>query len=542
MRKNYFSRNLIAAMMLSVSSVMVSCSGLIDAVIGTEDIPASPQSSPATSPVTITDEGAAINVSSPSDITKALDQLKSNIVAAAAKGEPLKVTVAGSGVAIDAADQKITIPQNNGADVEIAFAAAPTGTASNALVLEASQGAGEIPGDANNALTVTMPPSEGLALTIELPETTVSLKTDGTGAVVYDDVIAKTAKQTIIINEGVTIKEHELVGGNIVVKKGGAIETIAVTIKDSPSLVCLGSWWSGVWFKENGPEPQYEIRNEDESPYVPKNLILRKGAGDYTSLETRCRADEYVDRVTVDEGVTIAYVGDEMNGQYKNIEGKGNNRLHTRAGLSPEGEYFAGFGTNTELVKNFTIANEIHDVEGLYQDVANLVINFVDSETSSKTFTFDNCNFENSKTQFTLSAKKYKAVIHYMALEEGIDPAAPDAWMHVYDETDLNALLEKGVPNKEVGGGEVGGYWTDERLDEDSLEGQDLTFTLNFKNCTIGGEAITKDKVKFPTWGLWAPGNIKFKVIIDGNTYIATSWYGDDDPRNGEVSLEEITE
>ena len=539
MRKNYFSRNLIAAMMLSVSSVMVSCSGLIDAVIGTEDIPASSQSSPTTSPVTITDEGAAINVSSPSDITKALDQLKSNIVAAAAKGEALKVTVAGSGVATGAADQKITIPQNNGADVEIAFAAAPTGTASNALVLEASQGAGEIPGDANNALTVTMPPSEGLALTIELPETTVSLKTDGTGAVVYDDVIAKTAKQTIIINEGVTIKEHELVGGNIVVKKGGAIETLAITCKDNLGLVCLGSWWSGVSFK--GQDPDYDITNEDGSPYVPKYLRIKKGKGEYVCIDTRGPIHEYVEKVTVDEGLTITGLAKEW-GQYKNIEGKGNNRLHTRADLGPEGEYFADFPTNTELVKNFTIANEIHDVEGLYQDVANLVINFVDSETSSKTFTFDNCNFENSKTQFTLSAKKYKAVIHYMALEEGIDPAAPDAWMHVYDETDLNALLEKGVPNKEVGGGEAGGYWTDERLDEDSLEGQDLTFTLNFKNCTIGGEAITKDKVKFPTWGLWAPGNIKFKVIIDGNTYIATSWYGDDDPRNGEVSLEEITE
>ena len=525
--------------MLSVSSVMVSCSGLIDAVIGTEDIPASSQSSPTTSPVTITDEGAAINVSSPSDITKALDQLKSNIVAAAAKGEALKVTVAGSGVATGAADQKITIPQNNGADVEIAFAAAPTGTASNALVLEASQGAGEIPGDANNALTVTMPPSEGLALTIELPETTVSLKTDGTGAVVYDDVIAKTAKQTIIINEGVTIKEHELVGGNIVVKKGGAIETLAITCKDNLGLVCLGSWWSGVSFK--GQDPDYDITNEDGSPYVPKYLRIKKGKGEYVCIDTRGPIHEYVEKVTVDEGLTITGLAKEW-GQYKNIEGKGNNRLHTRADLGPEGEYFADFPTNTELVKNFTIANEIHDVEGLYQDVANLVINFVDSETSSKTFTFDNCNFENSKTQFTLSAKKYKAVIHYMALEEGIDPAAPDAWMHVYDETDLNALLEKGVPNKEVGGGEAGGYWTDERLDEDSLEGQDLTFTLNFKNCTIGGEAITKDKVKFPTWGLWAPGNIKFKVIIDGNTYIATSWYGDDDPRNGEVSLEEITE
>ena len=527
MRKNYFTRSLMAAtMLLSVSSVMVSCDEMLDNP--------SPQVQEAIETI------ATITGTDPSAVTNALKDIVSDetVAAAAAKGEPIKVTVAGSGVSTGAADQTITIPQKNGAAIEINFAAAPTGTESNALVLEASEGAGGYPGDANNNLVVSMPPSEGLAITIELPNTTVTLKTDGTGNVVYKDVIAKTAKSTIIIDKGVTIKEHELVGGNIVVKDGGAIETIAVTIKDSPSLVCLGSWWSGVWFKENGPEPQYEIRNEDESPYVPKNLILRKGAGDYTSLETRCRADEYVDRVTVDEGVTIAYVGDEMNGQYKNIEGKGNNRLHTRAGLSPEGEYFAGFGTNTELVKNFTIANEIHDVEELYQGVANLIVNFVDSETSSKTFTFDNCNFENSKTQFTLSAKKYKAVIHYMALEEGIDPEATDAWMHVYNETDLQALLEKGVPNKEVGRGESGGYWIDKQFVEENLEDLNLTFTLIFKNCKIGGEPIAKDKVKFPDWGLWAP--VKFKVIIDGTAYNATSWYGYNDSRNGEVSLVEI--
>ena len=534
MRKNDSILNRAAGFVLAMAMMagFTSC----DDVIGVFDNPASEVQKGIETIATVTG-------TDPSAVTATLESIVTDeaVAAAAAKGEPIKVTVAGSGVSTDVTDQTITIPQKTGAAVEIAFATAPSGTDSNALVLQASEGAGTLPGDANNNLVVTMPPSEGLAVTIELPQTTVTLKTDGTGAVVYKDVIAKTAKQTIIIDKGVTIKEHELVGGNIVVKDGGAIETLAVTIKDSPSLVCLGSWWSGVWFKENGPEPQYEIRNEDGSFYVPKNLILRKGAGDYTSLETRCPAYEYIERVTVDAGVTIAYVGDDMNGQYKNIEGKGNNRLHTRAGLSPEDEYFAGFGTNTELVKNFTIANEIHDVEELYQGVANLIVNFVDSETSSKTFTFENCKFENSKTQFALSAKKYKAVIHYMALEEGIDPAAPDAWMHVYDETDLNALLEKGVPNKKVGGGEAGGYWTDERLDEDSLEGQDLTFTLNFKNCTIGGEAITKDNVKFPTWGLWAPGNIKFKVIIDGTAYIAEGqWYGEDDPRNGTVELMEM--
>lgn len=534
MRKNYFVSNKVAGFAFAMMMIgFTSCSETLESTS-----PPVPEPVPEPAPEVI-ETIVTITGTDPTAVTNALKDAVTDetVAAAAAKGEPIKVNIEGSGVATKAADQTIAIPQKSGATIELNFASAPTGTESNALVLKASEGADALPGDADNNLVISMPSSEGLAVTVGLPVTTVTLKTDGSGAVAYKDIIAKTAKSTIIIDKGVTIKEHELVGGNIVVKDGGAIETIAVTIKDSPSLVCLGSWWSGIWFKENGPEPQYEIRTEDGGYYVPKNVILKKSGGDYVSLETRCRVDDYIEKATVDEGLTITSLG-----QYKYVEGKGNNRLHTRAFVNEEGEYFADFAENTELISNFTIANEIHDVDGLYQDVANLIVNFVDSETSSKTFTFENCVFENENTQFALSAKKYKTVIHYMALEEGVDPAAPDAWMHVYDETDLNKLLEKGIPNKEVAGGESGGYWIDERLDDDtsSLEGKNLTFNLIFKNCKIGRNAIDKDKVKFPKWGLWAPEGIKFNVIIDETTYVpVTRWYGENDPGNGTIELEE---
>lgn len=479
-----------------------------------------------------------INVTgaNPSDVTAALDAIVTNeaVAAAAAKGEPIKVTVAGSGVSTDATDKTITIPQKSGANIEISFATAPT-TGTNALVLEPNVGGGSNPGASNNNLSVTMPPSSGLAITINLPTTTVTLKTDGSGNVVYQDVIAKTARSTIIIDKGVTIKEHELVGGNIVVKNGGKIETIALTVKDNFGFISLGSWWSKIGFMETGLR-EYYITNEDGTPYIPENIRIKKGGGNFISVETRCRADEYIKKVTVDKGLTIAYYGGDEMGQYKNIEGKGNTRLHTRSGKNGEGEYIFEFSQNTEAVRNFTIANEIHDVKELYTDPAILVIVFNASDNNN-TFTFENCVFENVNTQFVLSAKKYKAVIHYMALEEGIDPAASDAWMHVYDETDLSALLEKGVPNKEVGRGEAGGYWTDEKLDKESLDGQDLTFTLNFKNCKIGGEPITKDNVKFPINGIWAPGNIKFKVIIGDTTYVPFTNWIEGDPEFGTTKL-----
>ena len=107
---------------------------------------------------------------------------------------------------------------------------------------------------------------------------------------------------------------------------------------------------------------EYYITNEDGTPYIPENIRIKKGGGNFISVETRCRADEYIKKVTVDKGLTIAYYGGDLMGQYKNIEGKGNTRLHTRSGINGEGKYIFEFSQNTEAVRNFTIANEIHDL------------------------------------------------------------------------------------------------------------------------------------------------------------------------------------
>ena len=479
----------------------------------------------------------------PSAVTAALKAVVTDeaVAAAAAKGEPIKVTVAGSGVSTDAADQTITIPQKSGAAIEINFATVPSGTDSNALVLEASEGAGTLPGDANNNLVVTMPPSEGLAITIELPQTTVTLKTDGTGAVVYKDVIAKTAKSTIIIDKGVTIKEHELVGGNIVVNNGGEIETLAVTIKgERGGMVCLGSWWCGVSFK--GAEPDYEIKKEDGSYYLPKNVIVRKGDGDHITAWTNGPKDETIESLTAGNGVNVSVLNAP---QYKVIKGDGNNELDVQGGIDNHGtadesddEYFYAFASNTDLVSNFTIKAEIDGGPGQpilpYTNSANLIINFnAVEEGGSKTFTFENCTF-GSNMQFILSAIRIAHYQHYLGFVNPDDE-------HPRGFDTLDELLNAGIPNKIVKRDERGGYWIDDEYKEEDPTCSDFTCILEFKNCKIGENAITKDDVKFPKWGLWNRNNngIKFKVIIDGTTYIpATRWYGDENPNNGTIELE----
>ena len=464
----------------------------------------------------------------PSAVTAALKAVVTDeaVAAAAAKGEPIKVTVAGSGVSTDAADQTITIPQKSGAAIEINFATVPSGTDSNALVLEASEGAGTLPGDANNNLVVTMPPSEGLAITIELPQTTVTLKTDGTGAVVYKDVIAKTAKSTIIIDKGVTIKEHELVGGNIIVKDGGAIETLAVTIKgERGGMICLGSWWCGVSFK--GAEPDYEIKKEDGRYYLPKHVIVRKGEGDHMVAWTNGPWDETIESLTASEGVGLSMLG---NPRYKTIKGEGNNELCVQGNIDfndPEKPYYYPFASNTDLVSNFAIKAEIDDDPvadpRIFTDPAYLIINYnAVEDNGSKTFTFENCTF-GGNMQFILSAIRIAHYQRYVGFEVNHPQGPP------HEAGTLEDLLALGVPNKQVErGDESGGYWIDDDYKEENPTCSDFTCILEFKNCKIGENAITKDDVKFPKWGLWNRdnNNLKFKVKIGDKTYDAVTGGG----------------
>lgn len=538
------------ALLFALPMFLTSC----DDILGEWDKPSPQVQEVINTIVTVT--GA-----DPSAVTAALKAVVTDeaVAAAAAKGEPIKVTVAGSGVSTDAADQTITIPQKSGAAIEINFATVPSGTDSNALVLEASEGAGTLPGDANNNLVVTMPPSEGLAITIELPQTTVTLKTDGTGAVVYKDVIAKTAKSTIIIDKGVTIKEHELVGGNIIVKDGGAIETLAVTIKgERRGMVCLGSWWCGVSFK--GADPDYEIKKEDGSYYLPKHVIVRKGVGNHITAWTNGPKDETIESLTAGNGVNVSVL---FAPQYKVIKGEGDNELLVQGGINKQNpndesddRYEYAFASNTDLVSNFAIKAEIDDDPvadpRIFTDPANLIINFnAVEEGGSKTFTFENCNFD-SNLQFALSAIR---IVHYNKYVGFVNPGDE----RPMESRNLNDLLNAGIPNNIVERGQTsGGYWINDEYDDEAPIVSAYTCILEFKNCKIGGENITitnntstdpptyQSNLKFTKWGLWDQNNhdIKFKVIVDGTTYIpATRWYTNDKENpnyalNGTIELE----
>ncbi len=132
-----------------------------------------------------------------------------------------------------AAGETITVPVSggegkNGGVVTINFTNAVTGTsessplnftAANAsLAGEGATGSG----NSDNKLTINMPSgSTGLVITIDLPDTTVYLTTDGT--TVYKSIKARTALNTLVVNKGVTIEDLAPQGGKILVMTGAKI-------------------------------------------------------------------------------------------------------------------------------------------------------------------------------------------------------------------------------------------------------------------------------------------------------------------------------
>ena len=209
MRKNNLVKNLLAAMTLLIaSSTMISCQGLVDAVIGSEDNPVTPVVTPI-----VENTGATAE-----EVTALLEEALSvkAVQEAIASGDPIKITVAG-GSSTTASNSVIEIPMTtstgNKVAIELTFTDAITTSTSNPLEFVANEGADAASGESENELVITMPDATGLVVNIELPNTTVTLAS--TGKTVYKTLTAKTAQETLIVDE-LDAKLHPLLTRNIV--------------------------------------------------------------------------------------------------------------------------------------------------------------------------------------------------------------------------------------------------------------------------------------------------------------------------------------
>jgi len=236
MRKNNLVKNLLAAMTLLIaSSTMISCQGLVDAVIGSEDNPVAPVVTPI-----VENTGATAE-----EVTALLEKALSvkAVQEAIASGDPIKITVAG-GSSTTASNSVIEIPMTtstgNKVAIELTFTDAITTSTSNPLEFVANEGADAASGESENELVITMPDATGLVVNIELPNTTVTLAS--TGKTVYKTLTAKTAQETLIVDEDVELQEAIIKGGSVEIKKGGKVGTLKINnTKDVTNITVDGN-------------------------------------------------------------------------------------------------------------------------------------------------------------------------------------------------------------------------------------------------------------------------------------------------------------
>ena len=226
-KKNYL-KCLTAIMLLLASFSMASCESVIDAIFGEVDNPVSQKVVE-----TIVEKTGA----SAAEVTSLLQAalVTPEVQQAILNNESFSVNVSVPGGS-SAAGETITIPVSggegkNGANVTINFTNAITGTSeSNPLNFSAanvgSAAAGAAgSGNSDNQLTINMPNgSTGLVITIDLPDTTVTLATDGT--TVYKSISARTALNTLVVGKGVTVEDFIANGGRVKIMKGGKINRL----------------------------------------------------------------------------------------------------------------------------------------------------------------------------------------------------------------------------------------------------------------------------------------------------------------------------
>ena len=407
----------------------------------------------------------------PSDVSAALGAIVTNeaVAAAAAKGEPIKVTVAGSGVSTDATDQTITIPQANGANIEISFATAPTTSNTNPLEFTASSGAAAASGSATNILAIEMPTTTGLVITIELPKTTVVLATNGAGAVTYNKITAKTATNTLIVNNGITIKDLTVEGGNVVIQ-GGKIDNVTIAENQDITFTYDGSSTENMTIGAGASVRFNPYQSEDI--YEENHPKIKTIIGDEGKT-----AKFYLPRF--DRGpkpgeVPAEEVWEKYGNRLKGIEKISNCKV-----LVEEGDVTKGTDFTNVIFDNCEL-NGNNYLEGLYYNLQSL------EWPEGNTITFNNCTFNFNAMGFmspNLNEDHSTATLEFnnCTFKEGINIYQFAQW--------ANAVIN-----------------------------QNYTITFKFTNCKLGTADITSSN--FVSNGPENPGLIPGWALIEEPRYV----------------------
>lgn len=488
MQKNYFMKNVLAAsMLLAGTSTMISCQGLVDAIVGDAGQPAAttptttpttPETKPEIKNVTLTTQGAQVNASSAAEVNTALAALAKDITEKGV-GEGKEYTLEITSDVFNAGDvENINVPQVEGATINVVIKnpfTKPTTLVFGKNTPSATRGDVETEETrvAFDEMFVTLPETEGENYpTIEFQRPNTK-------------VVMKSANE----NSAINVKDVNETSnfGYLEIGKGIIIDTYKWTPRSETEVIRLASMQ--LFLMDIGPsgnvgnwieQSQEAYEEGGRGNLVVKNLEilpteftanLDNGANDYN-------------KITIADGVKVRAVRNK--GISFNDDGV------------PGSLFIESKGTSTVVTGEASTSVYYKLAKG---------INF--STTATDATTRLNCSagtLENCSTN-------YKQVV--------VNAPAQTAGQKSYDMTTFDGC--------EFGAGTLFGVYVQ---DFEVVDGQKvpLTFdnyevTFTFKNCMIGDAALTASNLVISSDINPIPflnDNITVYCVIDGTKYKVT--------------------
>ena len=265
-KENFFSKAFVALTMLAGLS-LTSC-GEKDVVIidGEEWVKPDYQ---------LTDKGAVITGTNPYDISRMLNRVKQEMIDAAAKGETFTIDIETPYFETSTDNNTISIPTVTGSDLVVNFHSAISSEVP--LVLK-SKGVDDDDTSVASTNKLTINLSTGTKVTdleVNMPTTSVTLNA-GSG-ININELISKTATNTLVIESGITVDWLWVKGGRVLVQDGAKVN--GYILQDGNPIYGEGgidNFGVSPGSDANGFFVYYIDENKAEKPYYTKKMKIAK--------------------------------------------------------------------------------------------------------------------------------------------------------------------------------------------------------------------------------------------------------------------------
>jgi len=259
--------------------------------------------------VKLVDGGAIITGSSTADINRMLGRVRQEIIQAANKRKKFTIDIQTSVLNSTAGDNTLNIIAVDGGDIVLNL---PANIVTDVPLIIQKLGVADdeaplAPPAIPNKVEINIPSSaSNIDLGINMPTSTVTL-TGGT----IENLTAKTALSTLIIESGVTVNWLKMLGGRALVKDGGKVLGY---LRDGDEVKrfdnCAYVTDDGVnpLYKDYGSGEEPDVIDEEGKAYNTQNLKIVKGEQKCAFICLRNGGDDAkpIESLVIGDGATVS--------------------------------------------------------------------------------------------------------------------------------------------------------------------------------------------------------------------------------------------